>query len=222
MAALLLFLGRTTEELAVIYRHKRPRFLSRRCHRSLEALKDTPGGFSLVETLVATGMLAAAVVSLGQLFTLSTRTNLGSRHASVSSILAAQKVEELRALTWGLDTQGFPVSDTSTDTTSSPESPAGGTGLSPSPNTTLQQNTPGYVDYIDRVGNKLGGGSVPPDATAYIRRWSVAPLPANPNNTLVIQVLVTPHRNRGSANFSSVARLPGEARLVTVKTRKAR
>ncbi len=184
-------------------------------------LKHGPGGFSLVETLIATGLLATAAVTFGQLFTLSTRTNLGSRHTSLSTILAAQKVEELRALTWGFDAQGLSVSDTSTDTASSPESPVGGTGLSGSSNATLQQNTPGFVDYIDRGGNKLGGGAVPPDATVYVRRWSITPLPANPSDTLVIQVLVTPHRIRGSGNSGAVARLPGEARLVTVKTRKA-
>ena len=47
------------------------------------------------------------------------------------------------------------------------------------------------------------------------------PLPTNPNNTLVIQVLVTRNFNRGAADNGAVSRLPEEARLVTVKTRKA-
>ena len=42
------------------------------------------------------------------------------------------------------------------------------------------------------------------------------------NNTLIIQVLVTPRRIRGTpADTGAVARLPEEARIVTVKTRKA-
>jgi hypothetical protein len=48
----------------------------------------------------------------------------------------------------------------------------------------------------------------------------VEPLPTNPNNTLILQVLVTRRQDRGVADAGSVARLPDEARLVTVKTRK--
>jgi hypothetical protein len=60
-----------------------------------------------------------------------------------------------------------------------------------------------------------------PANTAFIRRWYVEPLPTNPNNTLIIQVLVTRNRNRGAGDEGSVTRSPEEARLVTVKTRKA-
>ncbi len=60
-----------------------------------------------------------------------------------------------------------------------------------------------------------------PQNTAYIRRWMVEPLPTNPNNTLILQVLVTRSQDRGTADAGSVARMPEEARLVTVKTRKA-
>ena len=186
-----------------------------------EARHSSQSGFSLVEVVIATGVLATAIMSLGQLFGLSTRTNLGVRHASYSAILARQKVEELRALTWQFDTEGMPISDTSTDTTASREAATGGTGLRPSPVDALRRTTEGYVDYIDRAGAKLGGGTTPPDNTAYVRRWSVVPLPADPVNTLVIQVLASPYRNRDAADKAAVTRLPGEARLITVKTRKA-
>ena len=173
--------------------------------------------------LVATGLLATAVVTLAQLFAVSTRANLGARNVSYASILAEQKIEELRGLTWGFDSQGLPVSDTTTNTTVSPETPTGGTGLSPSPTNALRENTSGYVDFIDAFGNKVGtGATIPPDEAVFLRRWSIEPLPINPNNTLIIQVLVTPRRNRGSAaDAGAVARLPEEARIITVKTRKA-
>jgi type II secretory pathway pseudopilin PulG len=178
-------------------------------------------GFSLVEVRVATALLATALVSLAQLFAVSTRTNLGSRNTTYATVLAQQKVEELRALAWGFDSQGLPVTDTTSNTAVSPETPVGGTGLSPSPQTSLQENTGGWVDYVDQFGNKLGGGPNPPANAIYTRRWSVEPLPTNPNNTVIIQVLVTRNRDRGAANQGSVARLPEEARLVTAKTRKA-
>ena len=167
-------------------------------------------------------MLATALVSLAQLFAISTRSNVASRHSTYAAVLAQQKVEELRSLAWGFDEAGLPVSDTATDTTVTPEQPTGGTGLRPSPDSALQANTPGYVDYVDAFGNKLGGGQAPPAKATYTRRWSISPLPANPNNTLVIQVLVTRLRDRGDADGGAVRRLPEEARMVTVKTRKAR
>ena len=119
---------------------------------------DSASGFSLIEVLIATLILAIALVSLAQLFAMSTRTNIGARNTTHTAVLAQQKVEELRSLTWGFDTQGLPISDTTTNTAVSPETPAGGTGLSPSPAGSLGANTDGYVDYVDQFGNKLGGG----------------------------------------------------------------
>jgi len=183
--------------------------------------RRSEGGFSLVEVIVATSLLATALVTLAQLFAISTKTNLSSRNTTYATVLAQQKVEELRSLTWGFDLQGLPISDTTSDTAVSPEQPHGGSGLAPSPKTALNENTPGYVDYIDQFGNKLGGGAQPPANAIYMRRWSIEPLPTNPNNTLIIQVLVTRNHDRGAANDGAVNRLPDEARLITVKTRKA-
>jgi type II secretory pathway pseudopilin PulG len=182
---------------------------------------DSAAGFSLVEVLIATMLLATALVMLAQLFVLSTQSNIGARNTTFTAVLAQQKLEELRALTWGFDTQGLPISDTSTNTAVSPETPAGGTGLSPSPAGTLGTNTDGYVDYIGQFGDKLGGGAAPPANTVFVRRWSVEPLPSNPNNTLVLQVLVFRNRERGAANNGAGELMPEEARLVTVKTRKS-
>ena len=173
-----------------------------------------PRGFSLIEVMVATAILVVGVVSVAQLLTVGMRSNLTSRAATETMILAQQKIEELRALTWGFDALGNPVSDTSSDTAVSPEQPAGGTGLGLSPAGALIGNVAGYVDYIDRAGAKLGGGTSVPAGTIYTRRWSVAASAGAPE-ALVIQVLVTRTPNRGATN-----RLPEEARLVTVKTRK--
>ena len=182
---------------------------------------SSASGFSLVEVLIATLILATALVSLAQLFAMSTRSNMGARNTTYTAVLAQQKLEELRSLTWGFDIQGLPISDTTTNTAVSPETPAGGTGLAPSPAGTLGANTDGYVDYVGQFGDKLGGGAVPPAGTVYVRRWSVEPLPSNPNNTLVLQVLVFRNRDRGAADNGAGTVMPEEARLVTVKTRKS-
>ena len=179
-------------------------------------------GFTLVEVIVAIGLLTTAIVTLAQLFAVSTRSNVSSRNTTYAAVLAEQKMEELRALTWGFDSAGLPVTDITTNTAVNPETPTGGTGLAPSPTASLQANTPGYVDYVDGVGNKVGtGDATPPDGAIWTRRWTVTPLPTNPNNTIVLQVLVTRVRDRGTADQGAVGRLPEEARLVTVKTRKA-
>ncbi len=176
-------------------------------------------GFSIVEVIVATGLLATALVALAQLFAIATSTNAAARSSTITMMLAEQKIEQLRALQYTFDRAGLPVQDTDTDTAVYPPV-AGGKGLSPHTDNTLQANTDGYVDYLDHYGRTLGGGTVVPDNTAFIRRWSVEPLPTNPNNVVILQVLVTRQRDRGTGDLGSVARGPQEARLMTIKSRK--
>jgi hypothetical protein len=138
--------------------------------------------------------------------------------------MAQQKLEELRGLTWGFDLQGqgLPLSDTTTNLSVFP--PAhNGSGLNPSPADALEQNTTGFVDFLDANGAWVGTGSTPPGSAVYIRRWSILPLPTNPNNTLVVTVLVTPvvsEMSRVASAFTRT-RMAGDAMLITVRTRKA-
>jgi type II secretory pathway pseudopilin PulG len=179
------------------------------------------GGFSLIEMIVATGLLAGALAALGQLFAIAVANNVSSRSGSYATVLAAQKMEQLRGLAWGFAVSGLPVADLTSDTAAAVETPAGGTGLSASPAGTLTSNTAGYVDYVDQFGRILGGGETMPPRAVFTRRWSVAPLPGNPDS-LLLQVLVTKRSNRGAADDpGSTMRLPDEARLVSVRMRKA-
>jgi type II secretory pathway pseudopilin PulG len=192
--------------------------------RALAADRDRAGdaGFSLVEVLLATTLLTVAIASLAQLFVISTKANTSAKLTTFTTVLAQQKMEQLRSLTWGFDSLGLPLTDTSTDITAAIEAPTGGKGLTPSPAGTLGENTDGYCDFLDANGQSLGGGTTPPANAVFIRRWSVEPLPTNPNNTLVLQVLVGLNRSRGSADQAvGVNRLPDEARIISVKTRKA-
>ena len=181
-------------------------------------------GFSLVEVLVAMGLLTVVSLGVAQLFALSTRANVIAKGATSTTAMAEQKLEQLRGLTWGFDLagQGLPVSDTTTNLTVTPPT-NDGSGLNPSPSDSLEQNTTGFVDFLDGAGSWVGTGSTPPGSAVYIRRWSIQPLPTNPNNTLVIQVLVTPVTNeqaRVASQFTRT-RMAGDALLVTVRTRKA-
>jgi len=180
-------------------------------------------GFSLVEAVVASGLMAGALAALGQMFAISVANNRTARAGSYATVLAQQKMEQLRALTWGFDALGLPASDTTSDTAPSVETGSGGTGLSASPPGTLASNTDGWVDYVDDSGNVLGGGSSLLPGAVYVRRWAVEPLPSNPADTIVIQVFVTTRVGRGApGTHSSTALLPDEAWLVSVKTRKMR
>jgi prepilin-type N-terminal cleavage/methylation domain-containing protein len=182
---------------------------------------SSAAGFSLVEVIVAMAILASSLIAMAQLFAVATKNNVNARATTSTTILANQKLEQLRSLSWGFDVIGLPVSDFGSDTTTLPPSASGGTGLSPSPGNTLSENVPGYVDYIDRLGQALGTGAAPPDATTYVRRWSIEPLPTNPNNTLIIQVMVFETNKRAASGDTVTSRLPNEARVATVKTRKA-
>ena len=158
-------------------------------------------GFSLLEVLFATTVLTVALAGLAQLFAVATRANSRAKATTYAAILAQQKMEQLRNLTYAFDALGLPRTDLDTDITVVPELPNGGTGLQPSPAGALGANTVGYVDYLDASGKSLGGlAPKPPPGAVYIRRWSVEPLPINPDNTIVLQVLVTPTRHRGLAD----------------------
>ena len=171
------------------------------------------GGFSLIEVLAAAVILMTGLIAVAQMFIVSTNQNMAARRVTTTAVLAQQKIEQLRALTWGYDDFGLPISDISSDITVTPPTSAGGVGLQPSPGNTLTTSTPGYVDYLDEYGRWVGTGSSAPPGALYVRRWSVEPLPTNPNNTLVFQVMV--------GRISPVGPLSDLARQVTLKTRKS-
>jgi prepilin-type N-terminal cleavage/methylation domain-containing protein len=180
---------------------------------------QTPGcaidGFTLIETLVATTILVVGIAALTGLSTIAARANTAAGTATVASLLAAQKMEQFLALTWGYDALGHAVSDTTTDLTVFPPRTGSGVGLTVSPADALRLNTSGYCDFLDASGTSLGGGTTPPAQAMFVRRWSVQPLPSNPANALVLQVMVV----RARRVSATVHVLPDEAAFVSVRTR---
>jgi hypothetical protein len=150
-------------------------------------------GFSIVEAAAAIAIMTGGIVALAQLLAIATTNNRLARNTSVTTLLAEQKMEELRAASW--------------DT------------VSPSPGDSLDADRAGFVDYVDEHGAVLTSGGSPPSGTVYVRRWSIAPLPVDPGRTCVLQVLVTPSLVRRGGALA--ARMPGDARLVTLRTRRA-
>ncbi len=63
-------------------------------------------GFALPDALLATALLMVGVLSLLQIVTLAARADRAARQLTVGSILAAQKIEELRSTPWRVPAEG--------------------------------------------------------------------------------------------------------------------
>ena len=151
-------------------------------------------GFSLIETVVALSLTAVALSALAHLFIASAQANADARRATFASVLAAQKMEQLRSL---------------------------GADLSPRPGGSLADNVEGLCDFLDERGRPLGSGVSPPTGTVYIRRWSIESLPSDPAETLLLQVMVVRRTWRGTPRGSGNNGPFAGARLVSVKTWRA-
>lgn len=182
--------------------------------QSLERIVGVDSGFTLLEVLAALAILTTSVLGLVQVLTGTARATALARRMTVTSTLAAQKLNQLRGLAWAYDAAGIPVNDTHTDTTVVPERASGGLGLTASPFGSLQTNADGYCDFLDAQGRSLGGGTTPPPDAAYVRRWSIQPLSVDPADTLVLQVrlLSRDAADRGADD-------PGGVTLTTLRTR---
>jgi prepilin-type N-terminal cleavage/methylation domain-containing protein len=158
-------------------------------------------GFSLLEVLMAMGIIVLVITSVSQLFAAAIASNMAARARTLSALLAAQKLEELRALTFAFGPDGTPITDS---------------GLSPSPSDSLDHSVAGYSDYLDRFGH----GSDDKNA-AFVRRWSIQPLVSDLTNGIVLRVVVLGRRD-AAGGAGSWARAPDVVHLVDARTRKTR
>jgi prepilin-type N-terminal cleavage/methylation domain-containing protein len=182
---------------------------------------DSTSGFTLTEVAIAMLLVAVALTGTMRLVSVSVRAAAAARVQTSTTALAHEKAEAIRALTWTVGEAGDRLSDSVTDL--SPPTPGtGGSGLSPSPAGSLEGDVPGYVDYLDAAGGWVGRGPAMPPGAVFVRRWSVRPLPEDSLDTLVAQVLVTTRAHAALGAAAAARRLPGDARLVLVLTRKRR
>ena len=105
---------------------------------------ESSSGFSLIEVMVASAILGCAVLSVAQLVAAATGSTAGARGVSDATLLAWQKMDELRSLALTFDDAGGPVTDAA---------------LQPSPAGALTGDTAGYVDA--------------PLGARYRRRWAI-------------------------------------------------
>lgn len=135
-------------------------------------------GFSLIETMIALGILAivaAGVLPLGVIAAKATE-NHGHLHTRTTEY-AQDKIEQLMALAYG---------DATTDTRVFPATIGGGSGLTVGGSIDTAAPAPLYVDYLDVNGNVLpAAGGVPAD-WYYMRAWQVTQVRANLKQITVV------------------------------------
>ena len=172
-------------------------------------------GSWLVDAVIAAAILVSALSGIAQLLLISRRAVWESGASTAAVVLAAQRLEQLRSLTWAFDPAGNAVSDETTDLSADPPS-GGGTGLRTSPEGTLRNDVAGFVDYLDASGGWRGNGGAAPEGAVFVRRWAIAPLASDPLHTLVLQVTVAP---LAVAAVDDPVRSRLAATLTTIRTR---
>jgi prepilin-type N-terminal cleavage/methylation domain-containing protein len=177
-------------------------------------------GFSLVEVLVCTSLIAVVAIGLAQLTAVAVDATRAAGRDNTALLLAVQKMEQLRSLPWRYDPSGrYRVSDRITDLTRDPPG-TGGTGLTPSPTTSLDRNIAGYVDHLDRRGAWVGAGTTPPPGTSFVRRWSVGSHRLAPADLLRLDVVVLPVRLTAHTGWTTGGAIPpGVVWLSTLRGR---
>jgi hypothetical protein len=165
-----------------------------------------------VEALIAVAVVIAITTGVALLIVRSRQAVWAAGTQSAAVVAAQQKLEQLAALEWRIDARGARSSDYSTDLSVDPPA-AGGTGLQPTAADALDRNLPGCADFLAADGTWRAAGATPPSEAAFVRRWSIARYPADPDDTLVLTVVVEPLAGGGRHT---------SARLQTIRTRTAR
>jgi type II secretory pathway pseudopilin PulG len=178
-------------------------------------------GFTLIEAVVALGLVAVALASLAPVLGRSARLLADARDETQAVHAAASRIQMIRALAWDADAlTGLPRSDLVSDLSSEPPS-AAGTGLAAGSIAALLSDVPGFADLLDRNGVPLGPAAAAAPGAMYLRRWTVRHLSPSLGPDLVAAVVVVRPlaAERRDGPRPSLARRPGDAWLFTVRAR---
>jgi prepilin-type N-terminal cleavage/methylation domain-containing protein len=150
-------------------------------------------GFTLIETVVALGLLlvvAAGVLPLG-LIAVAATENQGHLNARTTEY-AQDKLEQLMSLSYGnsiSDTRVFPAAD------------VGGSGLTVGGSANPAAPVDLYADYLDENGDLLPSvGGQPPAGWFYQRVWAITEPQANLKQ-LIVTAVVRTTANGGSGDL---------------------
>jgi type II secretory pathway pseudopilin PulG len=157
-------------------------------------LNASERGFTLVETIVATGILVTALAGVAQLFVLGTHLTRRAGASGRALVAAQDKLESLRGQPFTYDPGGASVT-----------APA----LQPSPPTTLTADTEPYADWLDVDGAAQDTA----DGAILVRRWRISSLGATTPDAIAIEVCV--FRSPGAADPNAA-----DVCLSTIRTRQ--
>lgn len=149
-------------------------------------------GFTLLEALIASIVLAGALVTLAHVVSIGVEQSTAMRRTMAAQVLAQSKLEELRALPWRF-ADGARVSSAA---------------LAPSPAQSLTSDMAGWVDTLDRFGAPAGARQ----PQTHRRRWSIATWATDPD-TLILQVCVFPSSEHAVAAMA-------DACVAAIRTRQ--
>lgn len=173
-------------------------------------------GFTLIEVVVAIGLLAGGLLAVAELSLVGGTAARHARRLSLALGAATIRMEQLHGLAWGYDVSGIERHDVESDLSRCEVAPSGGRGLSPSPPDAFLRNTDGYSDYLDANGVCLASVGGAPAGAAFERRWSVSPFDAAQPESLLIRVGVFARQRSGLADGGKPL-----VTLAAIRTRRA-
>ena len=151
-------------------------------------------GFTLFETVVATGILVTALAGVAQLFVLSAHHTRQASASGFALIAAQDKLETLRGLVFSFGDAGESITD-----------PA----LQASAASTLSEDSPPHVDWLDTAG----AAHADADDSALVRRWRITNV-AGAGDSIAIEVCVF------TSPATGIGPQGADACLSTIRTRQ--
>ena len=161
-------------------------------------------GISLLETVVAAGLMIVGIGGVMSLFTVGASKNMSQgTQASRCTEYAQDKMEQLMALSF---------TDTTSNTTVIPTATTGGVGLTPGGSIYPNTFTANYVDYVtEGTGSTAAIFTTLQSNSAYERQWSIVSNATDPNIvTITVTVQSLQSVDRGAAPLTT---------LVSMKTK---
>jgi type II secretory pathway pseudopilin PulG len=155
----------------------------------------SPRGFTLFETLVATGILVTALAGIAQLVILGTQLTRQANASGAALVAAQDKLEELAGKSFNYAADGSAVTDPS---------------LELSPEFSLDEDAPPFVDWVD----SQGAAHAVPDGTLFARRWRVSAIGEGAPDSIAVEVCVFRMPAAGASAQSA------DACLSTVRARQ--
>lgn len=135
---------------------------------------STHDGFTLLETVVATGVLVTALAGIAQLIALSVRSTRDAESQAAALVVAEDKIERLRSLHYGYGSLGELITDP---------------GIVHTATQSLDQDTTGAVDFVNDQGAAVDV-NVPAHGAVFTRRWRVTPIDSFVPEAVAVEVCV--------------------------------